>query len=226
MSAAHAGEASGGRGKVRRFRSGLAEKNRVEAFSDGVIAIVVTLLVLELKVPRLEAPGEAELWAFLRHVLPEIVAWVVSFAFVLVFWVSHHYFFARLARVDRGLLWLNGVFLLAISFTPFPTGLAGAYPASTPAVFMLSLAMFLTAAAFSAMRAYVLRAPQLARDSAAGPHGPRRAFLRGLAGPVLYAIAIVLSFHWVAGAMAIQVLVPLLFFWSAGTEAGTDTEAA
>ena len=74
--------------------------------------------------------------------VPAILAWVVSFVYVLVFWVAHHYLFAQLANVDRGLLWLNGLFLLAISITPFPTSLAGEYPGATPAVFMLSLAMF------------------------------------------------------------------------------------
>ena len=107
------------------FLIGEAEKDRVEAFSDGVLAIVITLLVLELKVPEHVTGGDPELWRALAERVPAILAWVVSFVYVLVFWVAHHYLFEQLANVDRGLLWLNGLFLLAISFTPFPTSLAG-----------------------------------------------------------------------------------------------------
>ena len=106
----------------RLFRSGEADTDRIEAFSDGVLAIVITLLVLEITPPSVQG-GDAELWRALARMLPVIAAWVVSFLFVLVFWVSHHYLFASLAKVDRGVLWLNGLFLLFISFTPFPTSL-------------------------------------------------------------------------------------------------------
>lgn len=83
-----------------------------------------------------------------------IAAWVVSFLLVLVFWGSDHYLFAALAKVDRGVLWLNGLFLLFTSFTPFPTALQARYPGTTPAAFPLGTAMFLTASSFSLLRWY------------------------------------------------------------------------
>ena len=136
------------------LRTGEAETGRVEAFSDGVLAIVITLLVLDVKIPEHVQGGNSELWHALAAQLPMIGAWAISFFFVLVFWMTHHYFFRQLAHVDRGLLWLNGLFLFAISFTPVPTALLGLYPDLSASATMLSAAMFLTASSFSLMRWY------------------------------------------------------------------------
>ena len=95
----------------RFFRTGRAETYRIEAFTDGVLAIVITLLVLDLAPPNVQG-GDAELWRALAHMLPVIGVWVVSFLFVLVFWVAHRYLFASLANIDRRVLWLNELFLL------------------------------------------------------------------------------------------------------------------
>jgi uncharacterized membrane protein len=193
------------------LRTGEAETTRVEAFSDGVLAIVITLLVLELKVPQHVEGGEAALWHTLAERMPMLGAWIVSFLFVLVFWVAHHYFFKSLTHVDRGLLWLNGLFLLTVSFTPFPTALAGEYPSSRPAVFVLSVAMFLTATAFWLMRWYATTHAQLIRPELR--EAGRRALRRGLTAPALYMIAIVAALVWTPLAMAMQALVPLVFFF-------------
>jgi uncharacterized membrane protein len=139
------------------LRTGAAETSRAEAFSDGVLAIVGTLLVLNIKIPNQLGPGDAALRQALAQQLPMLGAWALSFFLVLVFWVAHHYFFRRLANIDRGLLWLNGPFLFAISFTPFPTALLGLYPGQSASVTMLSMAMFATAGSFSTMRWYATR---------------------------------------------------------------------
>ncbi|HME23129.1 MAG TPA: TMEM175 family protein [Acetobacteraceae bacterium] len=191
------------------FRSGQAEADRVEAFSDGVLAIVITLLVLEITPPS--APGgEAELWRALARLLPVIGAWVVSFLFVLVFWVSHHYLFASLAKVDRGVLWLNGLFLLFISFTPFPMALQARYPGTVPAAFLLSLAMLLTASSFALLRWYASIDAGLLRPGIA-TRVAREAMRRSLLAPSLYLIGTLAAFvlPWVS--LVIQVIVPLIF---------------
>ena len=168
----------------------------MEAFSDGVLAIVITLLVLEIKVPQALPNDEAALWQAIAGQLPMIGAWVVSFLFVLVFWVAHHYFFDMLRKVDRGVLWLNGLFLLAICFMPFPTALSGQYPASRPATLLLSATMFVTALAFSAMRWYatfhaglVAKEDILTREGAvqARAHIPIALFHQHCAGSLLSA---------------------------------------
>lgn len=182
---------------------------RVEAFSDGVLAVAITLLVLEVKVPATAPGDEAALWTALWDTLPAIVVWAVSFLFILVFWVAHHTLFAQLARADRGLFWLNGVFLLAICFTPFPTALSVQHPWSVPAAFLLSLAMLLTASSFSLLRWYACFYAGLARPETEATL--RTAMRRSLAAPCLYALACMLAFVWTPLALTIQVLVAMLY---------------
>jgi uncharacterized membrane protein len=192
------------------LRTGLAETARLEAFSDGVLAIVITLLVLEVQLPA-TAPTEAALWHELYRILPRVLAWIVSFAFILVFWVAHHYFFQGLQRIDRGVMWLNGLFLLFISLTPFPTGLVGAYPMLRPPMIVLSGVMFLTASSFSLLRWYATHhAGLFAPDAVA--HA-RRAYRRSLIAPALYLGGFAAGFVSVYPSLAVQILVPVLFFF-------------
>jgi uncharacterized membrane protein len=183
---------------------------RTEAFSDGVMAVALTLLVLEVKVPAAADLSDAELWAALGGLGRSLAAWAISFAFVLVFWVAHHSLFALLARVDRTLFWLNGLFLLAICFVPVPTALAVQRWGSAPAAFLLSLAMFAAAASFSLLRWYAcFRAPLVHPGVAKAVL--RAAMRRSLAAPALYALAAALSLLWPPAAIAIQAGVPLLY---------------
>src|SRR5216684_1628673 len=104
-------------------------KNRLEAFSDGVIAIVITLLVLEIHVPSLpaHAGGRAILQALLK-LSPSVAAYVISFLICSIWWITHHNFVHDLREVDRTLLWSNNMFLLCLGFLPFPTALLGQHP--------------------------------------------------------------------------------------------------
>jgi uncharacterized membrane protein len=198
----------------RRFggilSGGEAETGRVEAFSDGVLAIVITLLVLEIHVPQVSG-GDAVLWSALLRLVPMIAAWIVSFWFVLVFWVAHHYFFDQITRVNRGLLWLNGLFLLCICFTPFPAGLQAAHPGAPPAVFLMSLAMLLTASGFSLMRWYASCVAHLCQSDIPAK-ALRAAMRKSLVAPTLYFVGCLAAFRLVWLAIAIQVLVPLIYF--------------
>jgi uncharacterized membrane protein len=100
--------------------SRLSDSARVEAFSDGVLAIVITLLVLSL-----QAPHGPHMLAELRSQWPAYLAYVASFSYVGVIWVNHHQLFTRIAAVDPGLLWRNLSLLLATSVLPFPTAVLG-----------------------------------------------------------------------------------------------------
>ena len=133
--------------------------NRLEGFSDGVFAIVITLLVLELKLP--EVP-----YGDLRHSLtalfPSIAAYVLSFFLVGMYWVFHHYSFTLLDGVDGVLLWLNIVFLLFISFMPFPTMMLGKYPFQTMPVVIYGVNLLLANMNGFLLLIYLKRNPQLA----------------------------------------------------------------
>ena len=97
------------------------DKGRLEAFTDGVIAIAITLLALDLKLPPREE-GEALSSALLHH-WPSYLAYLVSFLVIGIMWVNHHAMFALIARVDRALLFLNLLLLMVIAAIPFPTAL-------------------------------------------------------------------------------------------------------
>src|ERR1700709_1692728 len=99
-------------------------KGRLEALSDGVIAIAITLLILEIKVP--EGAGE-DLPHQLTEQWPSYVSYVVSFFVIGVIWLNHHALFAHLARVDRKLMALNLVLLFTIATIPWPTSLLATY---------------------------------------------------------------------------------------------------
>lgn len=104
------------------------QTGRLEAFSDGVFAIAVTLLVLELRIP---APGTLQEGERLLHALlhewPSYLAFVTSFVTVLIVWINHHNLFRMIHRVDHTFLLLNGLFLLVVTFIPFPTHVLAQY---------------------------------------------------------------------------------------------------
>jgi uncharacterized membrane protein len=100
-------------------------KNRVEALSDGVFAIVITLLILDIKVPDV---GYSELSASLAAVLPRIFAYIISFGVIGVYWLAHHQSLQLIGKLNGFMIWLNLAYLLAVSFMPFPTALLGRYP--------------------------------------------------------------------------------------------------
>lgn len=102
---------------------------RIEAFSDGVFAIAITLLVLELRPPELEAGhlGFGDALRALGHLWPEYLAYAVSFLSIANAWASHHSIFRVIGRADQTLVYLNTLVLLVVAFIPFPTALLAEY---------------------------------------------------------------------------------------------------
>lgn len=108
-----------------RFHS----NERIIGLSDGVFAIVLTLLVLELRVPHLpEHATAAELWNALYGIKNKIIGFLLSFLFIASLWFSHNQLFKLFDKIDNPMLWYNNFFLLAVCFVPFPTALIGEYP--------------------------------------------------------------------------------------------------
>jgi uncharacterized membrane protein len=106
----------------------MKENSRIEAFSDGVFAIAITLLVLELKVPPVASVHSiSDLWNGLFQLWPSYFAFILSFGILLVSWVNHHYLFNILEKSSRHFLYANGFLLLTITFMPFPTALLARY---------------------------------------------------------------------------------------------------
>lgn len=143
---------------LARFARGELPLGRIEAFSDGVFAVVVTLLVLELKVPTLGDHASArELAGALAGEAPKLVSWVISFVIVCKFWLNHHHVLGLARHATYGLVWINSLFLLVQSMTPFPTALMGEYPDNRLAVGLFGVVMALDTLMFMALHAYVLR---------------------------------------------------------------------
>jgi uncharacterized membrane protein len=166
---------------------------RLEAFSDGVLAIIITIMVLELKVPH-----TVELSA-LKPVLPVLLSYVLSFIYLGIYWNNHHHLFQATAEVSGGILWANLHLLFWLSLFPFTTAWMGEnHLAPTPtAVYGFVLLM-------AAIAYYVLQRTIIAkegRDSLlAQAIGKDR---KGKLSPVLYLIAIPLAFvsSWIAGGL-------------------------
>lgn len=104
------------------------ETSRVEAFSDGVFAIAITLLVLEFKVPHLgEDASSADLFAALVQLWPSLIAFLGSFVAILIMWINHHGLFRLIHKTDGPFLFANGFMLLMVTFVPFPTAVLAEY---------------------------------------------------------------------------------------------------
>ncbi len=179
-------------------------KGRLEAFSDGVIAIIITIMVLELKVPH--EPTLAELAA--RG--PVFVSYALSFLVVAIMWVNHHAVFRLVGRVDARMLWLNVNLLFWMSLIPFTTGMLGeAHGAPLPAA-CYGLDLALCGLAFALLRGVAARDH---RDDPALAAWHARVQRKNLATTALYASAAPLAYLWQPGAWAIFVLIPAIYFF-------------
>lgn len=118
---------------------------RIMSFSDGVFAVAITLLVLSFKVPIVrQSVADEKLPGEIMNLLPIFEAYVISFLVVGLFWVGHHQVFRVFKRHDRGLLWLNLLFLMTIVFVPFPTSLMSEYPDARVAIVFYAVSIALS----------------------------------------------------------------------------------
>lgn len=186
-------------------------KNRLEAFSDGVIAIVITLLVLEIHVPSFPPNGGSrEMVSLLLGLAPHFAAYLVSFLVCAVWWVSHHNFIHDLKQVDRPLLWANNFFLLWLVFIPFPTALLGQHPGQPVAAAFYGIICALAGFSFWLMRRYASRHGQLMNPEI-GVAERRRRLRVSILSPMLYIAGACCSFLYPALAICIYAAIPVYF---------------
>ena len=165
---------------------------RVVFFSDAVFAIVITLLVLELKVPHLTEHSEPALRGALVGLLPRVAGFVISFLIIGLMWIEHHRIFRYIADYDIGLLWRNLLLLLCVSFVPFPTALFSENFWSRTA-FILYTASF---GGVAISKYWIWRHAMAARllKPDVTPELEKRIARRSLAVPLACLLAIILSF--------------------------------
>lgn len=176
-------------------------KSRLEAFSDGVIAIIITIMVLEMKVPHSAEP-EA-----LRPILPIFLSYVLSFVYVGIYWNNHHHLFQAVKHVTGAVLWGNLHLLFWLSLFPFVTGWMGENHFATGPVALYGVVLFMAAVAY-----YILTRALLAhhdRDSALAKALGRD--FKGKISVVIYAAGIGLAF--LQGWISIVLYVTVALIW-------------
>jgi uncharacterized membrane protein len=167
---------------------------RIVFFSDAVFAIVITLLVLEIKVPHLDAHNDTDLRAKLIHLLPKIFGFLASFFIIGLMWFEHHRIFRYIAAFDGGLIWRNLFFLLTISFIPFPTALSSEYFWSKTAFIIYALSFALAGLAKFWIWSYAASKPELI-TAGTDPIFIRKVKRRSLAVPLGSLLAGVLALY-------------------------------
>ena len=176
-------------------------KGRLEAFSDGVIAVIITIMVLELKVPH------GADWAALHPLWPVVTTYVLSYVYVGIYWTNHHHMLHATGRINGKILWANLHLLFWLSLVPFVTGWMGEnhfaeLPTSVYGVVMLAAAI----------------AYKLLQDQIVALEGPESKLARavgrdtkGMVSPLLYAAAIPLAFVQRYVSLGIYVFVALMW---------------
>ncbi|MFF5023642.1 TMEM175 family protein [Streptomyces collinus] len=171
------------------------ESGRVEAFSDGVFAIAITLLILDIKVPKADGPGG--LWHALGAQWPSYAAYVVSFLVIGIMWVNHHQVFSYVARVDRTLMFLNLLVLMVVAAVPWPTAMLAEYlredRASHVAAAVYSLVMVAMALTFQALWWHLTRTGHLFDPRVDAP-AARATRIRFALGSLGYPLTVGLAF--------------------------------
>ncbi len=176
-------------------------KGRLEAFSDGVIAIIITIMVLEMKVPH----GDS--WESLWPLVPVFLSYVLSFVYVGIYWNNHHHMLHAAHKVTGPVLWANLHLLFWLSLFPFATGWMGENHFKAIPSLMYGVVLLMAAAAYWVLQQAIIRAD--------GAHSVLKSALgrdwKGRLSPVLYLSAILATFWapWVA--QAIYVAVALLW---------------
>jgi len=193
--------------------------NRLEAFSDGVLAIAITLLILEISVPH--ARGEDLLDALARQ-WPSYAAYIVSFLTIGIMWVNHHALFDHVHTVDRGLLFVNLFLLMVIAFIPFPTALLAEYLRNSDggrvAGVIYCLTYLVVGVGFVSLWGYLRRHPELRRPELTDD-GIARAVRRSWRGPFAYLVAALVALLSPYAALAVCGAVAIYFVWPTRPEA-------
>jgi uncharacterized membrane protein len=172
-------------------------KGRLEAFTDGVIAILITIMVLELKVP------EGTDWAALRHLIPVFLTYVLSWLFLGIYWNNHHHLFHACDRINGKVLWANLHLLFWLSLIPFTTGWMGENHFEALPTAVYGFVLLMAAVAYTILQTLLVAA-----------HGPGSRLAQALGSDTkgkvslaLYLCAIPLAFvnEWISDALYVAV---------------------
>ena len=184
-------------------------KARVEALTDGIFAVAMTLLILDIKVPAV--PG-GHLPRELLALWPRVLSYAISFVMLGIYWVGQHNQFHLIRQTDRTLLWINIFFLMTLCFVPFSTALLSSYPGEQVAVAVYGGNLVVIGLILEAHWSYATRGRRLV-DPELDARTIRFASRRILIGPGVFGAAIAVSFLSTTAALVIFALAPIVYFF-------------
>jgi uncharacterized membrane protein len=175
-------------------------KTRLEAFSDGVIAVIITIMVLEMKVPH------GSDWQSLQPLLPVFLSYVLSFVYIGIYWNNHHHMLHTVKRVNGSILWANLYLLFWLSLVPFVTGWMGENHFAALPTSLYGVVLLMAAVAYFILQSCIISASGGKDSLLAKAVGKDR---KGKVSPLMYAIAIPAAFwnQWLADALYVAVAV-------------------
>ncbi|MBK7214422.1 MAG: DUF1211 domain-containing protein [Bacteroidales bacterium] len=185
-------------------------KNRLEAFSDGMFAIIITLLILELKVPQLETNSLNDFLHSMKELLPKFLSFIFTFFLLSIFWVNHHNILHKLEKVDIKLLWMNILFLFFSSLFPFIAAFIGDYPLNPYVVALYPLNMLFAGLVLRKLWKYAFVDTNLAPNTMSEIEKKRELHKHDLSA-LINLVLVILGFVWLPITIAIIMLMPLFF---------------
>lgn len=189
--------------------STVSSTQRLEAYSDGVMAIIVTILVLELHVPELPDTSLQGVLTALGTIMPQLLSFAFSFLTVSVFWVNHHHFYHELDRADGRMLWINNALLFWLSLVPFTTAFIGDHSMVPGVIMLYCFVLFCAAFSFMMMSRHAMNA-KLLHD-----HIPLerqcRHYSRSKIGVAGYALATISAAFFTPLSVLLIIAIPVYF---------------
>jgi len=182
--------------------------DRLETLCDGVFAVVMTVLVFDLKVPKTEGPLVDEIW----KLWPKFASYIISFLLVGIYWIAHHNQFNYIRRMDRNFIWMNILFLMLVSLIPFSASLIGEHPFEQTSIIVYALNLISIGFVMRAYMHYATKEHRLV-DSSLDPVLVDRIKKIVLIQPVAYMIAIAISFFNVRASLFFFLMVPPVFIF-------------
>lgn len=179
-----------------------SRKIRIESISDGVIAIAITLLALELKIPHLGTKNFTDSFYEIIPLLPGVFTFMLSFVSIAIFWVNHNRLTQHIKQVDGKIIWTNTIFLMFQTLIPFATRLISENPENVLSVLVYSIILFGSSASFATLHYFIHKKDPISKNS----------IERSLIGPLFYIGAIISTIIsiWIS---YLFLIVPLAYYF-------------
>ena len=196
-------------------------RERIVAFSDGVIAIIITLMILDIHFPNIAKEADShEIWNRLSGMLPQIIAYGVSFYGLGIFWINHHHFFHMIKHSDRNLLWINLNLLFWLSLIPLPTAYLAEHYDSAEATALYGSVMLISHISFGLLVLYASK-KNLILDNY-NKNAIKRIFRMIVLSCILWVIAIAVGYFSTYISYGIILLIAIFYFLPQNLELHED----